>query len=175
MEFLLKPFEPCHWIDHFTVDLALDQPDQLSFQVNLAGDPAFLKQLPKAHNGSRTYALWEQTCFELFISKVTCKGYLEWNLAATGDWNCFSFKGERIGMQTSNLLKLRSASSSSTTNVFTLDSQIQLSSEPANQWQVTLGAAGVIKHNNETAYFALAHGPHPDFHDRRYHLPITLP
>ncbi|MBT3427140.1 MAG: hypothetical protein HOL98_16925 [Gammaproteobacteria bacterium] len=174
MEFLLKPFEPCYWIDHFSVELALEQPDQLRFQVTLRGDQAFLNQLPQAQTGRRVYALWEQTCFELFIGKANCKHYLEWNLAATGDWNCFSFEDERIGMQTSNLLKLLGVSSNSNSRGFCINSQIRLAKEVANQWLGTIGAAAVIKHANETAYFALAHGPNPDFHDRRYHQPIEL-
>lgn len=155
--------------------LALEQPDQLAFQVTLTGDAAFLNQLPQAQAGNRVCALWEQTCFELFIGKANCKRYLEWNLAATGDWNCFSFEDERTGMQPSDLLKLLAVSSNSNSSEFCINSQIQLAAETASQWQGTIGAAAVIKHASETAYFALAHGDNPDFHDRRYHLPIELP
>jgi hypothetical protein len=174
LEFLLKPFEPCYWIDHFAVELALEQPDQLTFQVTMTGDPAFLNQLPQARIGHRVYALWEQTCFELFIGKANCKHYLEWNLAATGDWNCFSFEDERIGMHTSHLLNLLGVSSICNSRAFCINSRIQLAYEAASPWLGTIGIAAVTKHANETAYFALAHGRSPDFHDRRYHLPIEL-
>ena len=175
LEFLLQPFQPCHWIDNLTVRLTLEQPDLLFFQIALKGDPLFLAQLPETQPGKRACGLWEETCFELFIGLDNCPGYIEWNLAATGDWNCFSFHSERTGMLTSDLLKLHSASSSSTPRGYLMNCRIQLSeSLQAIIRQCCLGVAAVLKSSDSTAYFALAHGLQADFHDRRYHQQVCL-
>ena len=78
-------------------------------------------------------------------------------------------------MITSDLLKLHSVSSSTFLAGYLMNCRIQLP-EPLQAIirQCSLGVAAVLKFSDSTAYFALAHGLHANFHDRRYHQQVCL-
>ncbi len=51
---------------------------------------------------SRRMGLWQDSCCELFVAEVGNTAYLELNVSASGDWNCFEFTDYRAGMRESD-------------------------------------------------------------------------
>jgi hypothetical protein len=113
--------------------------------------------LPPAAAPERTDGLWRTTCFELFVQPAAGTGYLEFNIAPSGQWAAYRFDGYRAGMRDLDLAA---------------PLQIRRSGDA---WQVDLpaplpigrvGLAAVIEELDGTrSYWALAHPPGaPDFH-----------
>jgi len=54
---------------------------------------------PAAAAPARRFALWEATCFELFLAADGVPGYWELHLAPAGDWNVYRLDGYRQGLR----------------------------------------------------------------------------
>jgi hypothetical protein len=63
-------------------------------------DPRRPLNCPRAVAGPRRrFALWEETCFELFLAADGVPGYWELHLTPAGDWNVFRLEGYREGLR----------------------------------------------------------------------------
>ena len=153
---------------------------ELRYQVSGLTAEAFAQViLPKGSaKPERKEKLWEGTCFECFIPSLGISDYLEFNGAPCGDWNWYSFKNYRIGMEVISLtqaeepkmisMKLTSLSLELTWSLplsgvargFSSRSEILPKLEP-------LGLSVILKTKPQTLYWALFHdGAKPDFHSR---------
>jgi hypothetical protein len=125
--------------------------------------------------------LWKSTCLEIFVGSSQGAGYLELNMAPSGDWNLYAFDQYRTAMRPAQnphppLVKMvRSASGDAIEFHGSLkkaaDSQgknpcdiHELLSSPG----LVMGATAVLEYKTgEREYWALAHaGEKPDFHLR---------
>ena len=174
MKASLVPFQPCPGVESLRFDLTLVSSGRLAFNVTLTGPTASglpLIQTP----GQRRSGLWNDHCFELFIGKAGSKAYWEWNLAPSGDWQCFQFDQYRANRTLSESLRLDNCSSSCFENTYSLSAEIILISSLIRQRELfKIGICAVIRSQEGLSYFALRHGHQPDFHDQRQYVEITL-
>src|SRR5690606_27644178 len=56
-------------------------------------------RLPASRQGQRTDGLWRHSCFELFVRAPGAAGYVELNLAPSGDWAAYRFSAYRDCLQ----------------------------------------------------------------------------
>ena len=153
-------------------EIAVD-PDQMvkaSFFVTLSEEmPGF--QPVKSPRSCRDL-LYEETCFEVFISQD--ESYLEWNVATNGDWHGYFYRKYResgvfdvSGFQPLafevNVLENRLQSSM----VFSLRSLENLMI--VNTRQVSVQCCFIYRNDFGVSYWAPrhCHKDKPDFHDLR--------
>jgi len=80
------------------------QGDRVHFEFTLQGTLSAIRfgDLPRGDAGNpsvRADGLWKSTCFEAFVGHGEGEGYLEFNVAPSGLWNCYRFDGYRRGMR----------------------------------------------------------------------------
>jgi hypothetical protein len=116
----------------------------------------------------RKKALWEDTCFELFISARDSSRYLEFNLSPAGHWNVFRFAGYRKEMKEDTAFGSLPFSVIHQSGVLSLSLEIELDAFIRSDLIMDVGICAVIKRKSgETSYWALTHpGRQPDFHRR---------
>jgi len=110
-------------------------------------------------NGRRRDGLWRSTCFEAFVEHED--GYVELNLASSGDWAAYRFDGYRAGMRPLDIPPPRIATENGESR-FVLEAEIDGLPDSGPR----LGLAAVIEETDRSlSYWALAHPPGPpDFH-----------
>jgi hypothetical protein len=122
--------------------------------------------------------LWKETCFEAFIPHLESDSYLEFNGSPSGDWNCYSFRQYREGMNPipvngASLPKLLSLTKSS--KVIEVQWSVPMASLKQGFFALGIGAIElaplgltlVLNTSLATTYWALKHdGVKPDFHMR---------
>jgi hypothetical protein len=114
----------------------------------------------------RKNRLWEETCFELFLSPVDSEAYWEFNLSPSGDWNVFKFSAYRQGMQEEQAFETLPF----TVEILTESMQLAVEIDPGkfipDGKAVNVGISAVIKDvHGERSYWALTHNEiKPDFH-----------
>ncbi|MFC5343491.1 DOMON-like domain-containing protein [Brevundimonas staleyi] len=117
--------------------------------------------LPETDAPTRKDELWRHTCCEIFALRRQ-GGYVEFNLAPSGDWAAYSFDGYRQGM--ANLdssppdLRMKAAEDG-----FELSGFVHLAEWPLIE---AIGLSAVIETpDGAKTYWALAHpSDKPDFH-----------
>jgi hypothetical protein len=116
----------------------------------------------------RRKALWEETCFELFLGVKNSDYYWEFNLSPAEHWNVYRFKAYRHGMQEENAFKSLPLSVRIEPEVLKLSLDLDLDKIVPADSSLKVGISAVIKSaNGELTYWALTHpGPQPDFHRR---------
>lgn len=72
----------------------------LTLQVSLKGHLNTVMVPTPNPQPRRQDKLWQTTCFEFFIAPQDEPNYWEFNLAPSGDWNCYSFTNYRQDMAT---------------------------------------------------------------------------
>lgn len=113
---------------------------------------------PEPQPQGRGDCLWEQTCFEVFVT--TRDGYREFNLSPSGQWASYRFDGYRTGMidasERAADLALDLAS-----DMLALEALIDLPPEAGS-----LGLSAVILgYDGSKSFWALTHpSDAPDFH-----------
>lgn len=144
------------------------QGSEMSLQYLISGDIHFL-DIPRQRGlGKRCHGLWQESCFECFIGMKDSRRYWEINLAATGDWNVYSFNGYRQGMVEETAFNVLPCTFYETKDEIWLDLKLDLSLLVREEHALEIGISSVLKHRNgETSYWALCHRePQPDFHHR---------
>ncbi|MBM3260626.1 MAG: DOMON-like domain-containing protein [Candidatus Sericytochromatia bacterium] len=116
--------------------------------------------------GARRDGLWEATCFEAFLAGENGPGYLEINVAPSGDWQCYGFSGYREGrlvLPEATAPELRLVR---TTASLELEARFSAGLEALGPQPWRVGLTAVIEDRaGSLSYWALAHtGPEPDFH-----------
>lgn len=133
---------------------------------------------PSKERGVRRDGLWKETCFEAFLPHAESDAYLEFNGSRSGDWNCYSFRSYREGM---NPVPVNGASPprihSFTTGGKELELRFLLPMAVVKQGFFSLGIGSielgpigltlVLNGKTATTFWALSHdGVKPDFHLR---------
>lgn len=108
--------------------------------------------------------LWKHTCFEIFLKQKNTDSYYEYNFSPSGEWNAYSFEGERRGMKEiaaqeepiiENFLD--------STKKYKVSLNIKNLDIPLEELSVSICA--VIETPTEHQYFSTKHTSNkPDFH-----------
>ena len=117
---------------------------------------------------ARTDALWQHTCFEVFLRAPPDQAYFEFNLAPSTEWAAYSFDGYRDGMRILGEFDAPHIETRRSGTEFMLEAALEWDGLPEGRaWQ--LGLSAVIEETNgRKSYWALAHpAARPDFHDAR--------
>ena len=113
--------------------------------------------------------LWEETCFEFFLSLQNSKRYWEFNLSPAGHWNVYSFKSYRQGMQAEPAFTSLPFSVQRRPDAFHLSLEFDLTRIiPPSDQTVKAGITSVIKAGRgDIIFWALTHpAAKADFHRR---------
>ena len=149
--------------------------NQLTICYNLGGD---LKKiaLAKPTEGiaslsnapSRKCKLWEDTCFEFFLSIKNSQRYWEFNLSPGGHWNIYRFDGYRQGMQEETAFEKLPFSVQNQADSLALALNVDLDKIISVEQAIEVSITTVIKYgDSEVIYWALTHrGAEADFHLR---------
>lgn len=132
------------------------EPGALWLVYRVEGDPALIAW-PTVARG-RADGLWNHTCFEAFV--VTDDGYVEFNLATSGQWASYRFGGYREGMRAA-AEKARVLDVADAEDMVGLEARLELPDGARR-----LGLSAVIERRDGAfSYWALAHpSAKPDFH-----------
>src|SRR5215469_1924096 len=120
---------------------------------------------PRPVPSARTDALWQHTCFEVFLAAPPDKAYLEFNFAPSTEWAAYSFDGYRDGMRIASGFEAPAIELRHGATEFKLNAVLDWDGLPEGRvWQ--LGLSAVIEETNgRRSYWALGHGAaKPDFH-----------
>lgn len=185
------PDTPCGALTGIEVEVARVRPLKLQLRYVLIGN--WRKVRLKLRDKDQGDELWRHTCFEAFVRVGAEVGYLEYNLAPTGDFAAYSFDRYREGMAPSKEIGSSILDVQSRTepldperrtsfrqagldtlerfepSFFSLKAELSFSNAMglavARPWR--LGLSTVIEERNgRMSYWALAHPTEkPDFHD----------
>jgi hypothetical protein len=161
------PESRCAAVSAIAAEATRPRDGLLMLRYVLTGSVTALR-LPAPTGPARADDLWRHTCFEAFVSTPERDGYLEFNLAPSGQWAAYRFDRYRQGMaplegfdtpgvevrSTDQGLELRAA----------LDLQRVADLPIKAPWR--LGLSAVIEEaDGAISYWALAHPPgRADFH-----------
>ena len=73
----------------------------------------------------RKESLWEQTCFEMFVSSKDSSKYWEFNMSPSGHWNVYRFSTYREGMREETAFESLPFSTSREHGSFSLSLEIE--------------------------------------------------
>ncbi len=175
IDFSLVPFRDNGFITEFDGSV-LHSQTQLQLTYKLTGN---LEKLhwPEANTEQvRELNLWEDTCFELFLSIPDKKHYYEFNFSPSGNWHSFSFSDYRKDRRASREIQLVSSNvikDAKTASVTVCVEHLF----PDRVRYLELGVCAILhRHPSEHHYYALGHGKEkPDFHLRDHHtIDMTL-
>ncbi len=150
---------------------ALGGDARLKVHFRLVADLRQLR-LPSPRQGQRQDVLWRHTCFEVFARARDDVGYVEVNLAPSGDWAAYRFSAYRAGLQP--IAPMSTPALELATTATTLDLRTSLSlgelrvgtpQRAATTLDVAL-AAVIEERSGGLSYWALTHPDprRPDFH-----------
>jgi hypothetical protein len=141
---------------------------RLAIQYDLWGALTEIAVPMPADLPARKTALWEETCFELFIAARDSSRYLEFNLSPAGHWNVFRFAAYRKEMHEDSAFGPLPFSVRRRPGALSLSLEIDSNRIFPSGVILDIGISAVIKYKSgQTSYWALSHtGQQPDFHRR---------
>lgn len=141
---------------------------RLAIYYELSGHLMKVEIPEPADQPVRRNALWEETCFELFLSAQGSSGYWEFNLSPAGHWNIFRFRAYRQGMHEDAALSSLPFSVLRQSGAVSLSIEIDLDRTLRRDQMLAAGICAVIKHRDGAlSHWSLSHpGPQADFHRR---------
>jgi hypothetical protein len=110
--------------------------------------------------------LWRENCCEFFCGPTGQLAYIEWNIAFSGEWNCYAFVSERSRASIDppgGVIEVRRQIQGGRV-------RLQATLEIPNEWRaLDLEAQpAVVLSGDDISYWSSRHeGDRPDFHDRR--------
>jgi hypothetical protein len=119
-----------------------------------------------APSPERRRELWEETCFEFFLTSPDRPDYWEFNLAPSGHWNVFHFDGYRTGMKDETALDALPFEVSTEAGTCEAKARIDLTPLGLSEapWRLAISTV-VAEADGHVTYWALSHpAPQPDFH-----------
>ena len=165
-EFELVPFEATEQTAKLSIKGRVARKKGiLSIQYRLSGDLALVNIPALGKGGRRQDRLWEQTCFEFFLTQEQQR-YWEFNFSPSGDWNVFSLTGYRQGLEEETAFSKMPLEAWQGFQGLQLETKVPLKSLVAADQPVSLGISAVVvlKSGMET-FWAIAHpGAEADFH-----------
>ena len=145
--------------------------DYLAVSFRLYGDISQVIIPEQKDIPTRKYDLWEQTCFELFLKHHNNNWYLEFNLAPSGDWNCFYLLDYRNNCGEYGSVK-EIPIETQQGHDYCLRGKIRLNEIPFTRDEfftskMLVGASSVLlKKDQQKEFLAITHlKDRPDFHD----------
>jgi hypothetical protein len=147
----------------------------LSLSYSLRGPLSEILFAPLSDLPARKTALWEETCFEIFLGTNNSDRYWEFNLSPAGHWNVYRFTSYRQGMQEEHAFTSLPVRVLSLPGALRLSLNIDLEKIIPSGHVLEVGISSVVKTaDGKTSFWALKHpGPHADFHRREGFL-LTL-
>lgn len=141
--------------------------NRLSLAYALLGPLAEI-EIPQPDVPGRRNNLWEETCFELFLSPENSGGYWEFNLSPSGHWNVYRFEAYRQGMAEEQAFYSLPFSIRREQDALHLSLELDLDRILPKVQALEVGITAVIRSSKGAiSYWALTHpGPEPDFHRR---------
>ena len=154
-------------VTRFDVEIARTRPSQLELRYELAGRIEGVR-LPDPLKPQRGDALWQHTCFEVFLRASEDDAYYEFNFAPTLEWAAYRFTRYRENMQAVLEMSAPHLDTETSDEVFRLWASLALDGLPnlpvAADWSAAVSAV-IEEANGDKSYWALAHPPgKPDFH-----------
>ncbi len=169
MKIKLAPFKPQN---DFYVSVEYErQANSLILIYMLHGTLNHI-ELPEFRAGGRKDNLWQNTCFELFLSQEKSDDYLEFNFSPSGDWNIYHFDALRQGMKEYQDVNVKLLPPSKSSGVYSQRIVIDLTKSKFAERPLNMGITTVTKQNSNIDYWALVHPHHdrPDFHHPAGHI-----
>ena len=138
----------------------------LHLNWRLEGPEGAIALSPPAVQPKRLRELWEETCFECFLTSPDHPGYWEFNLSPAGHWNVFRFDSYRSGMTDEPAFDTLPFSVSSRPGLCEVTASVDTTRLGIAAAPWLLAVSTVIKESGGRAtYWALSHpGSQPDFH-----------
>ena len=117
---------------------------------------------------ARINALWEETCFELFIRVRGSDQYREVNLSPAGHWNVYSFTSYREEMKEETAFASLPFIVQRGPDSLQIELELDLGVIIPSDKSVEIAISAVVKlTDGRVTYWALTHpGAEPDFHRR---------
>jgi hypothetical protein len=145
---------------------------QLSMHFLVAGAIAKIDIPAKAGLLLRKESLWEETCFEMFVSPKGSSRYWEFNMSPSGHWNVYRFSAYREGMREETGFESLPFLASRADDCFRLSLEIEPARIIEDERRLVVGVSAVIRDKDGgTSFWALRHcGERPDFHSRESFL-----
>ncbi len=146
----------------------VEEPLKLSAAASGAGALAQIDFPAHAKVPLRKESLWEQTCFELFVSPKGSSQYWEFNISPSGHWNVYRFSAYREGMREETAFESLPFSTSRAHGFFSVSLQIEPARIIEADRQLAVAVSAVIRgKDGGTSFWGLTHcGSKPDFHNR---------
>jgi len=169
LSFSLKPFPAAGLLPHLEITGNIGRRSgTLTISYALLGTLREVAIPAPADIAGRKNALWEETCFELFLAITNSDQYWEFNLSPAGHWNVYRFKSYRQNMQEEPAFTSLPFSSERQPDALRLSLEIDLDKIILTDQALKVAISAVIKPvNGKITYWALAHpGLQADFHRR---------
>ena len=143
--------------------------NSIAIHYQLTGEYEKVAISPVSPAPERTDQLWEQTCFELFISSADNTSYWEYNLSPSHHWAVFRFSDYR--QDKTDELSIKNITINTRMNYgesFELDALLPLP-KPLIDKKLRIAVSTIIQDNNDVIYYyALTHcNQQADFHNKR--------
>jgi hypothetical protein len=140
----------------FEFQLVESRIDRLAIPASCASEPAD--------------ALWQHTCFEVFLGVPGEPGYREYNFSPSGQWAVYAFRGWRDRIEDFAIEDAPAVRCAHTTDALVLEARIPAALLPkvpaGSDLQVNL-AAVIERTDGALEYWTLRHvAAQPDFHAR---------
>lgn len=167
--FALLPFPAPQIIPEISIQGVVRRTaGNLFLSVDLSGDISEIVFPERGSPEERRDKLWEETCFEFFLSPHRNRQYWEFNLSPSGHWNVYRFDEYRKGMAPEPAFSRLPFLFTRTSEALSLAMDLQISGLFPTETPVDVGITAVINFRKPgIAYYALAHKtPEPDFHQR---------
>ncbi len=140
----------------------------LSVSYDLHGTLEAIAVPAPADNPGRRDGLWNETCFELFLSPDNADRYWEFNFSPAGNWNVYRFEAYRQGMHEEQAFATLLFSVQTHPAALNLSVELDLEKIIPRDQVLKVGISAVIRSAaGACTYWALVHpGAQPDFHRR---------
>lgn len=144
---------------------AFRQKNILTIQFHI-NDPLQEIDWPKKNRIERQDYLWENTCFEAFISTPNQSNYFELNLSPSLAWNLYRFTDYRTPNDMPPIRVAEPALLKFEINDRLITVDIDLNALKIADQEITLGLTAVIKTAESIDYLSIHHPKsEADFHD----------
>jgi len=138
----------------------------LALSFHIQGDVSSLSIPETVAVPARCDGLWRATCCECFFKQEGNDAYYEANVSPGGNWNLYSFRSYRAGMQEAGGEGAIRSETVIGKREVVLSCRVCLAGLAITGNALTVGVSCVFGHTDGTkSYWALSHpGREPDFH-----------